>query len=71
MSFAKPGSTSFTKGEIWEVAEIGEDEVKVVPIQMSGEIPSWIGEEIPVPFQVAQEVGKIRDDVKMSPGIWQ
>jgi ATP-dependent Lhr-like helicase len=64
VSFAKPGATFVTKGEIWEVAEIGEDEVKVVPIQKSGEIPSWTGEEIPVPFQVAQEVGKIRNDVR-------
>ena len=60
IGFAQPGATFVTKGEIWEITEIAEDEIKVVPIQRSGEIPSWTGEEIPVPFDVAQEVGRIR-----------
>lgn len=60
ISFAQPGATFVTKGEIWEITEIGEDEIKVVPIHRSGEIPSWTGEEIPVPFAVAQEVGAMR-----------
>lgn len=64
VSFAVPGATFVTKGEIWEITEIGDDEVKVVPIQRSGEIPSWTGEEIPVPFDVAQEVGRIRQEIE-------
>ncbi len=60
VSFAREGATFVTKGEIWEITEVGEDEIKVVPIHRSGEIPSWTGEEIPVPFNVAQEVGRIR-----------
>jgi ATP-dependent helicase Lhr and Lhr-like helicase len=64
ISFAQPGATFVTKGEIWEITEIEENEIKVVPIHRSGEIPSWTGEEIPVPFDVAQEVGRIRRDIR-------
>ncbi len=65
VSYAQPGATFVTKGEIWEISEIDEDEIKVMPIQRSGEIPSWSGEEIPVPFDVAQEVGRIRESVRL------
>jgi ATP-dependent Lhr-like helicase len=63
ISFAQPGATFVTKGEIWEITEIGDNEIKVVPIHRSGEIPSWTGEEIPVPFAVAQEVGSMRRQI--------
>jgi len=65
VNFAEPGATFVAKGEIWEIVEIADDEeeIRVAPIQRGGEIPSWSGEEIPVPWEVAQEAGEIRGRV--------
>jgi len=53
------GSVFAMKGELWRIVAIN-DAVKVEPVKEEGVIPSWVGEEIPVPFEVAQEVGRVR-----------
>jgi ATP-dependent Lhr-like helicase len=47
------------KGELWKIVAI-DDVVRVERVEIEGVIPSWLGEEIPVPFEVAQDVGRIR-----------
>ncbi len=54
------GSSFIMRGQTWEVVDIGEDKVLVQPVSELGGIPSWVGEEIPVPFEVAREVGQLR-----------
>ncbi len=53
------GQVLTIKGELWRVVGIDKN-VKVEPVKAEGVIPSWTGEEIPVPFEVSQDVGRIR-----------
>jgi ATP-dependent Lhr-like helicase len=56
-----PGAVFISKGQPWTVLDMGEREVVVEPAtDISAAIPDWEGEEIPVPFEVAQEVGRYR-----------
>lgn len=59
--YGKPGIKFIIRGSPWRIIHISGDKVYVKPVDdPTGAIPSWIGEEIPVPFEVAQEVGAIR-----------
>ena len=63
--YGKPGTKFIIRGSPWLIMHVSEDKVHVRPVDdPSGAIPSWIGEEIPVPFEVAQEVGSIRGFVE-------
>ena len=63
--YGKPGTKFIIRGSPWLIMHVSEDKVHVKPVDdPSGAIPSWIGEEIPVPFEVAQEVGSIRGFVE-------
>jgi len=58
---AERGVTFITKGEAWTILDVEESKVMVSPVESPmGAIPGWIGEMIPVPYEVAQEVGELR-----------
>jgi ATP-dependent Lhr-like helicase len=59
--YGEPGTKFIVRGSPWKMLGIHGDKIYVKPIDdPTGAIPSWVGEEIPVPFEVAYEVGKIR-----------
>lgn len=63
--YGKPGTKFIIRGSAWQIIHATEDKVYVRPVDdPTGAIPSWIGEEIPVPYSVAQEVAQIRGDVE-------
>jgi ATP-dependent Lhr-like helicase len=63
--YGKPGTKFIIRGSPWIIEHVSEEKVHVKPVDdPTGAIPSWIGEEIPVPFTIAQEVGAIRGFVE-------
>lgn len=55
------GSNFIVKGRPWKVVSVEANKVYVEPTDaIESSIPSWEGELIPVPFNVAQEVGELR-----------
>jgi ATP-dependent Lhr-like helicase len=59
--YAEPGRKFIVRGSPWKMTSIRGDKIYVKPIRdPTGSIPSWVGEEIPVPFEIGQEVGAIR-----------
>jgi ATP-dependent Lhr-like helicase len=70
--YGKPGTKFIIRGSPWQIMHATEDKVYVRPVDdPTGSIPSWIGEEIPVPYEVAQELAEIRGLVeeKMRSGL--
>ncbi|MEM2136741.1 MAG: DEAD/DEAH box helicase [Candidatus Methanomethylicia archaeon] len=59
--YGDPGRKFIFRGSLWVIKEGVGDRIYVAPdSDPTGAIPSWVGEEIPVPYDVAQEVGWIR-----------
>jgi len=57
------GEKFILRGRPWMIVKREDNEILVSPIKEIGLIPSWVGEDIPVPFEVAQEVGRLRRQV--------
>jgi ATP-dependent helicase Lhr and Lhr-like helicase len=63
--YCKPGTKFIIRGSAWQIMHATEEKVYVRPVDdPAGSIPSWIGEEIPVPYEVAQELAEIRGFVE-------
>ena len=54
------GAKFILHGRPWTIIKKEEDKILISQTKDLGEIPSWAGEDIPVPFEAAQEVGTLR-----------
>ncbi len=69
--YGEPGVKFVIGGEVWKIIQVFRNKVFVKSDDdLIGAIPTWIGEEIPVPFAVAQDVGRARGEMveKMKSG---
>lgn len=62
-TYIQEGAVFVMKGTRWKVATVDKERIYVEQTSQSGEIPHWLGEQIPVPFEVALEVGKLRRNI--------
>jgi ATP-dependent Lhr-like helicase len=63
--YSKVGTKFIIRGSAWQIIHTTEDKVYVHAVDdPTGSIPSWIGEEIPVPYEIAQELASIRGFVE-------
>ncbi len=63
--YGKPGNKFIEGGRVWKILHVYGDRIYVKHEEdPTGAIPSWAGEEIPVPYAIADEVGEIRGFVK-------
>lgn len=61
ISWIYSGAVFVARGQLWRVLEIEDDKIMVEPARNAqGELPSWEGEQIPVPLSVAMEAGRLR-----------
>ncbi|MFB0543804.1 MAG: DEAD/DEAH box helicase [Candidatus Bathyarchaeia archaeon] len=59
--YGRPGVKFIIRGSPWRILDVHEDKIYVKPEEdPTGAIPNWVGEEIPVPLEVASEVGGIK-----------
>ncbi len=57
---AQPEEIFLLHGRTWKVVEYRDGELLVETVAELGQEPRWAGEDLPVPFDVAQEIGRVR-----------
>lgn len=60
LNYGFEGAKFILHGMPWTIVKREEEEILVSQSKELGDAPSWIGEDIPIPFEVAREVGKLR-----------
>ena len=64
-----PGTSFICKGQAWRILEIRKNSVMVEPQRgIEAAIPAWEGELIPVPYEIAQGVGRLRGEIAVALG---
>jgi ATP-dependent Lhr-like helicase len=63
----EPKQIFLLHGRTWRVVEFRDNELLVETVQEIGQEPRWVGEDLPVPFEVAQEIGKLRREMDVGP----
>jgi ATP-dependent Lhr-like helicase len=65
MTKARRGLHFIIKGKVWQIEQISDDaKVYVTPVEdPTAAVPGWDGEMLPIPFELAQTVGKLRAEV--------
>ncbi len=63
--YGSPGNKFIEGGRVWKILHVYGERIYVRHEEdPTGSIPSWAGEEIPVPYAIANEVGAIRGIVE-------
>ncbi|MCI4355206.1 MAG: DEAD/DEAH box helicase, partial [Thermoplasmata archaeon] len=57
---SSPTEIFLLHGRTWKVVEHRDGELLVETVSEIGQEPRWVGEDLPVPFEVAQEIGRLR-----------
>ncbi len=61
VAYAEPTASLIVRGRPWNIVSLEEDTILVEPSLGLGTVPSWSGEDIPIPYAIAQEVGRLRE----------
>ncbi len=59
-----PETSFICKGQAWRILDVRNDKIYVEPMSgIEAAVPAWEGELIPVPYEVAQGVGRLRKEI--------
>ncbi|UCE95948.1 MAG: DEAD/DEAH box helicase [Candidatus Bathyarchaeota archaeon] len=63
---SRVGLSFILKGKVWRIVQIEDETGKVYVVPSEDQfaaIPGWDGEMLPIPFDLAQEVGRLRERI--------